>query len=581
MRLLGVDEPVLPELLPLSRSRMEASYPELRDGWERISSVAYAEEESFRATLRAGTQLFDLAVLQSRSNGSTVVGGDAAFRLHDTYGFPIDLTLEMAAEQGLTVDEDGFRRLMAEQRQRAKADAKAKKSGHVDLSVYRSVADTLGRPVEFLGYEQVTAEGTVAGLVRDEEPAASARAGDDVEVVLDRTPFYAEGGGQLADTGRLVLDGAELEVLDVQAPIPGLIVHRARVVAGEVVVGAGAEAVVDVDRRRAISRSHTATHMVHKAFREALGETAAQAGSENAPGRFRFDFGATGPVPPSVLRDVEARVNALVVDDLLVHAEYMSLEQARRSGAMALFGEKYGETVRVVSVGDWARELCGGTHVHNSGQLGVVTLLGEASIGQGVRRVEALVGHDAYRYLAREHVLLHEITEIVKGRPEELPERIGGLIARLKDAERELARLRSAQLIANIDGVVGEGTQLGDLRVWAFRAPDGLPAQDLRQLVTRLSSRARPELAITALASSVSDGKVALVAFTNPRARELGVSAARLLQAVLPAVSGRGGGKDDIAQGAGTDPAGLDAALDAFVVAAGRAAGVTGVAGSG
>ena len=282
---------------------------------------------------------------------------------------------------------------MDEQRERAKADAASKKGGHVNTTAYREVADDLGRAVEFTGYHEVVSEGAVRGIVLGGDVVSSAREGDEVELVLDRTPFYAEGGGQLADQGVIELDnGARLEVRDVQSPITGLVVHQVKVLSGEVGVGDAAHSEVDVERRRSISRAHTATHMVHKAFREALGETATQAGSENAPGRFRFDFSATGSVPASVLHDVEARVNDLVLADLGVHAELMTQEEAVRSGAMALFGEKYGDQVRVISVGDWARELCGGTHAGRSGQLGVIKLLGESSIGSGVRRVEALVG---------------------------------------------------------------------------------------------------------------------------------------------------------------------------------------------
>ena len=296
--------------------------------------------------------------------------------------------------------------------------------------------------MEFTGYSEVVSEGAVRGIVAEGGVVASAREGDEVELVLDRTPFYAEGGGQLADQGVIELDnGARLEVRDVQSPITGLVVHRVVVLSGEVGVGAGAHSVVDVERRRSISRAHTATHMVHKAFREALGDTATQAGSENAPGRFRFDFSAAGAVPTSVMEDVEARVNDLVLADLGVHAELMTQEDAVRSGAMALFGEKYGDQVRVISVGDWARELCGGTHAGRSGQLGVIKLLGEASIGSGVRRVEALVGRDAYRFLAREHVLVSQLSEALKARPEELPERVFDLVERLRGAEKEIEKV--------------------------------------------------------------------------------------------------------------------------------------------
>jgi Ser-tRNA(Ala) deacylase AlaX len=354
-------------LLPVARDCMKASYPEVESDFERIASYAYGEEQAFLQTLKAGTSMFDVAVGHAKARGTEVLSGEQAFQLHDTYGFPIDLTLEMAEEQGLSVDQDGFRRLMQEQRERAKADARAKKTGHLDVSAYRAVVDAAGATV-FTGYDEVVTEGVVRGLLRDGVTVAAAGEGDVVEIVLDRTAFYAEGGGQLPDHGYIQFtNGAQAEVYDVQSPITGLVVHRAKVMAGEVTLDLAAQGTVDIERRRAISRAHTATHMVHKAFREALGETATQAGSENAPGRFRFDFASPSPVPPTVLRDVEQRVNELLLEDLEVHAELMSQQEAIASGAMALFGEKYGDRVRVVTVGDWARELCGGTHARRSG----------------------------------------------------------------------------------------------------------------------------------------------------------------------------------------------------------------------
>ncbi|HEX3298236.1 MAG TPA: alanine--tRNA ligase [Nocardioides sp.] len=573
MRLLGCEDRVLPELLPVSRDKMGETYTELHRDWERISQIAYAEEDAFRQTLRSGTTIFDQAAAEVKQSGGTTLSGDRAFALHDTYGFPIDLTLEMAAEQGLEVDEVGFRDLMDQQRQRAKEDARAKKGGHVNTAAYRRVADDIGRAVDFTGYREVVSEGAVRGIVRDGEVVPSAREGDNVELVLDRTPFYAEGGGQLADQGVIELEnGARIEVRDVQSPITGLIVHTARVASGEVTAGLGAHSEVDVERRRSISRAHTATHMVHKAFREALGETATQAGSENAPGRFRFDFSATGAVPTSVMQDVEARVNDLVLSDLSVHAEIMSQEEAVRSGAMALFGEKYGDEVRVVSVGDWARELCGGTHAERSGHLGVIKLLGESSIGSGVRRVEALVGADAYRFLAREHVLVAQLSEALKARPEELPERVNDMVERLRAAEKALEQTRISQLLAQgaqlaADAVDVDGVKLISLRV------DGADAGDIRTMALNLRGRVNQDQAGAAVLVGVKDGKVAVVAATNDLARDRGVRANDLLAAVMPLVGGRGGGKDDVAQGGGTDASRIDEALAAARHAVARAAG--------
>jgi alanyl-tRNA synthetase len=553
MRLLGVDDRVLPELFPVSRDRMKASYPEIELQWERISTVAYAEEEAFRTTLKAGTQIFDMAASETKQSGATVLGADRAFALHDTYGFPIDLTLEMASEQGLAVDEEGFRRLMTEQRDRAKADARSKKAKHGETHHYRALADTLGQAVQFTGYDEVVSEATVRGILDGAGTASAAREGDEVELVLDRTPFYAEGGGQLADQGVIQLgNGAQVQVLDVQSPITGLIVHQVKVLSGEVSVGEPAQALVDVERRRSISRAHTATHMVHKAFREALGDTATQAGSENAPGRFRFDFSATGAVPTSVLHDVEARVNDLVLADLPVHAEVMTQAEAVRSGAMALFGEKYGDQVRVVSVGDWARELCGGTHTGRSAQLGVVKLLGESSIGSGVRRVEALVGADAYRFLAREHVLVAQLSEALKARPEELPERVADLVERLRGAEKEIERVRVAALLAAAGELASSAEDVDGVGFVAHRA-DGAGAGDVRKLALDVRGRmpaGRPS--VVAIIGS-TNGKPAVVVAVNDEARSRGISANALVKAAATALGGSGGGKDDVAQGGGAD----------------------------
>jgi alanyl-tRNA synthetase len=564
MRLLGCEDRVLPELLPVSRDKMGETYTDLNQNWERISAVAFAEEDAFRQTLKAGSQIFDLAASEVKSQaatgGAAVLSGAKAFQLHDTYGFPIDLTLEMAAEQGLAVDEDGFRRLMSEQRQRAKDDARAKKSAHRDAAAYREIADALGRSVDFTGYETTRDEGVARGLVGADGVVDSAREGDEVELVLDRTPFYAEGGGQLADTGLIELaNGARLEVVDVQSPITGLISHRVRVVSGEVTPGVAAHAVVDLGRRLAISRAHTATHMVHKAFREALGETATQAGSENAPGRFRFDFSATGAVPQSVMADVEARVNAVILDDLAVHAEYMSQQEAVASGAMALFGEKYGDTVRVVSVGDWARELCGGTHTASSGRLGVIKLLGESSIGSGVRRVEALVGTDAYQFLAREHVLVAQLSDALKARPEELPERVNDLVERLRSAEKEIERVRTAQLLASAGTIAESAVDVDGVAVVAARAA-GAAAGDVRTLATDVRARFTDRPAVVVLIGD-GDGKVSVVTATNEAARGRGLSANALLRELAPVLGGRGGGKDDLAQGGGTETGRIDEAL--------------------
>ena len=563
MRMLGAPEPTIGDLVGVAIEAMAPQYPELVTQRSRIETICTAEEAAFDSTLRTGTTIFDTAVADLARTGATTLRGDQAFALHDTYGFPFDLTLEMAAEQGVSVDEEGFRRLMNEQRDRAKADARSRKAGLSAATEYRGLMESAGATT-FTGYDEVVSEATLRGLFVDGHSVQAAVDGNDVEAVLDRTPFYAEAGGQLGDHGRIVLpSGVVLDVYDVQVPVPGLYIHRARVVGGEAVVGQSASAEVDLERRLAISRAHTATHMIHKAFREALGDTATQMGSENSPGRLRFDFPSPTPVPASVLQDVEARVNDVLLDNLEVTAAVMSQQQARDIGAMALFGEKYGDRVRVVSVGDWARELCGGTHASRSGQLGVVKFLSEGSIGTGVRRVEALVGSDAYRFLAREHILLGQVAELVKVRPEELPERIASIVGKLKDAERALASARASALTANIDAIIGNGTDIGDARLWTFVAPEGLGINELRDFTLRAKGHSKPEIPVALVGVTEEDGRLHVVAAVNERGIERGLSANGLLQAALPAIDGRGGGKTDVAQGGGSNRAGIEAAFEA------------------
>ena len=562
MRLLGVNDPIMSELTISAIAAMGPQYPELNADQKRILSVSVSEEESFLQTLKSGTQIFDTASAAIKKSSKKVLPGDEVFKLHDTYGFPFDLTLEMAREVGLDVDEDGFRRLMTEQRDRAKADAKAKKSGHTDLSEYKKIADKSGA-TSFLGYSDLKSESKINGILVEGISVDSAQSGQEIEIVLDRTPFYAEGGGQLADGGKITLStGAVIEIDDVQTPVNGLSVHRGRVLSGEVSLGNDALAEIDIERRHAISRAHTATHMVHKAFRELLGETATQAGSENSPGRFRFDFPSTGAVPASVLNDVEARVNTLLLDNLAVTAEVMSQDAAKKIGAMALFGEKYGDQVRVVSVGDWARELCGGTHVERSGQLGVVKLLSESSVGAGVRRVEALVGVDAYKFLAREHILLNSLTEIVKGsKVEELPERISDLLNRVKEIEKELAQVRSVKAMGEISTLAKSAKDINGISTVTAVLADGVVGDDLRKIA--LDLRNLTEKSVIALISA-NDGKPVLVVAVSEAARALGIKAGTLVKAGSTVLGGGGGGKDDFAQGGGSDASKSEEALVAI-----------------
>ncbi len=483
----------------------------------------------------------------------------------------------MAAEQGIEVDEAGFRRLMAEQRARAKADAQAKKTAHLDLSVYRSaLRDGLsGQSVLFTGYTEIAREARIASLIGPDGLLAAAGEGDEVEVVLDTTPFYAEGGGQQPDWGRITVNAggreAELTVVDVQQPLPGLIAHRCTVLSGEVRPGDHVLAQVDIERRASVSRSHSATHLLHTGLRRALGDSAAQAGSLNAPGRLRFDFTTPGSVPHSVLGDVEDEINEVLLRDLEVRWYVTGQDEAKRLGAIAMFGEKYGDEVRIVEIGDYSRELCGGTHVPRSSVIGMVKLLGESSIGSGVRRVEALVGLDAFKYLAREHVLVQSLAGEFKVQPDELPDRISGVLDRLKSAERELSQLKVGAVLAGAGRLAEQAEQIGPVQLVAAEAPPGVGGNDLRTLALDVRGRLRPsDPAVVLLASPTGTGGAAFVAAVNQAGQSAGLAAGDVVRTFAPVLGARGGGKADVAQGAGGDATQLS---DAFAAVRAQLAG--------
>ncbi|WP_048556208.1 alanine--tRNA ligase, partial [Nostocoides japonicum] len=553
MRLLGYEDPCLPQLLPVSMERMSRSYPELESGFARISQIAYAEEDAFRRTLASGTTILDAAVAETKASGGSRLAGDKAFQLHDTYGFPIDLTLEMAAEQGVEVDREGFVRLMDEQRARAKADAKAKRHGHANTEVWKELrADG---PTDFRAYLELTSEAKVVGLVRDGERVEELEPGTRGQVVLDRTPFYAESGGQIADEGAITSDGSHLRVVDVQRPVKGLIAHTVEVVTGPLRLGQEVSAEVDPQWRLAACQAHSGTHVVHAALRQVLGPSALQSGSYNKPGYLRLDFAWNGGLSAQTRSEIEEVANLAVRDDLPVSATYMTLPEARAVGALALFGETYDEQVRVVEIGGpWSRELCGGTHVQHSSQVGPLTVTGESSVGSGVRRIEAFVGMEAMRYLAKERAIVAELTELVKVQPGELKDRVAGLLARVRDAEKELERLHQAQVVAAAGRLADTAVDVNGARFVSHDA-GAATADDLRSMALDLRTRLGDGApSVVALAGVTKERPVVVVA-TNGPARERGVRAGELVRIAAQTLGGGGGGKDDLAQGGGSDAA--------------------------
>ncbi|KRE37224.1 alanine--tRNA ligase [Janibacter sp. Soil728] len=561
MRLLGYDEPALPHLMPVSMERMSASYPELRTGFDRIAQIAYAEEQAFRRTLASGTTILDTAVTKTKQGGGDTLAGAQAFALHDTYGFPIDLTLEMAAEHGLKVDRDGFVRLMDEQRQRAKADAKAKKGGHANTEVWKDLR-SLGA-TDWRAYEELTTTGSIVGLVRDGARVEELEPGQTGEVVLDRTSFYAESGGQVADGGTIVVDGARLLVRDVQRPVKGLVVHSVEVLDGPVRVGAEASAEVDPQWRIDACQAHSGTHVVHAALRQVLGPSALQSGSYNKPGYLRLDFAWNQGLSADTRAEIEHVANLAVRDDLPVAADWMTLPEARDRGALALFGETYGEQVRVVEIGgEWSRELCGGTHVRHSSQIGALTLTGESSVGSGVRRLEAFVGMNALSHLATERALVAELSAIVKAPAADLPERVGELVARLREVEKELDKVRREQVAASAGSLTDTAREVAGVTFIGRHIAGGAP-EDLRQMVTDARARLGEERPTVVALTGDGPGKPVIVIATNEAARTKGVRAGALVRVAAQVLGGGGGGKDDLAQGGGQDASKVEDALSA------------------
>jgi alanyl-tRNA synthetase len=536
---------------------MAEPYPELVANAAFVLQVATSEEERFVSALQQGLTVFQEAV----APGSTILPGETAFKLHDTYGFPLELTLELAQEQGLTVDTDTFARLMDEQRARAR---EALKKGGIAENVLTEVAGSVG-PTEFLGYERLTAESRLVGLVVDGARGSSAGEGARVEVVLDRTPFYAEGGGQVGDTGSIMTPKGLIDVSDTKPGPGGLIVHEGVVANGEIRVGEEIEAAVDAERRAGAARSHTATHVLHHTIRQFLGEHARQAGSLVAPGRLRFDFSHFEAVSRDTLEEIESLANGRLEQDSPVRAYETTKDFAQSQGAIALFGEKYGDIVRVVEVGDYSIELCGGTHVRHTGEVGLIRLLSEGSIGSGLRRVEALTGPDALKQVNLERRLLEEVTEAVgAGDPHTAPERVRHVVARIKELESELGKLRKVEQQGEVERLAATALDVSGIKLVLARM-SGRDEGELRDLAAKLANRLASngsDLGAVVLGTSGDRGARLVASVTGGLAGQ--VTARQLLEEASRIIGGGVGGKDRLAMAGGPRSDALDDALAAI-----------------
>ena len=563
MRLMGVMEPTFETLFATSRDAMQSSYPEIGEQYGRIERTAVAEEASFLKTLESGSTVLDVAIDKVKQGDSKQLAGDTAFLLHDTYGFPIDLTLEIAEESGLSVDRAAFDSLMTQQRQRAKEDAKAKRGQIADLSVYSSLRAK--GETAFLGYEELEADGEVIGIIANGEQVAAASAGEQVEVILTATALYAEAGGQDSDHGTLVGPSGSASVVDVQRPVQGLVSHTVTITDGQIAVGETLRTQVDPVYRFGATQAHSATHVVHAALHQLLGKDANQSGSYNKAGFMRLDFSWQGALSAETRTELEEVANQAVAADLEVTTRTLPIAEAKELGATALFGEKYGDVVRMVDIGGpWSRELCGGIHVDSSSKIGLISITGESSVSASSRRVEALVGPNAFRQLAAERALVSELSENLKTPKHLLVPRIQELTEELKRAQKRVAEFEAAKLAQRVPEIAKGAERVGDVLVATFDAGSTGSVDDLRALVAQVRNALGDTASVTAIAAVVGE-KPMVVIGTSEAARELGIQAGKLVKTAAGVLGGGGGGKPDLAQGGGSDPAAVPAALASVV----------------
>jgi alanyl-tRNA synthetase len=536
---------------------MGDAYPELRERRQAVLKTLASEEDRFSRTLTVGMERVGQVLDDVRHRGETTLGGAEVFRLYDTFGIPIDLIVEMAEEEGVTLDRAGFEQMMSDARAKAKASSKFQTSA--DADTYAALADKIG-PVEFVGYEQYTGiDAEVKAIVVDGEVRDSLHHGSEGEVVLSPTPFYAESGGQIGDTGTLVWDGGRASVLDTQKPVGDLIVSRVRVEEGSLRAATRVRASVPPPIRLDTTANHTATHLLHKALKNVLGPTVQQAGSLVAPDRLRFDYTYHQPLSDEQLRRVEDEVNEQIRANREVQKHIVPLEEAKKSGAVAMFGEKYGEMVRIVSAGDYSREFCGGCHVNRTGDIGIFKITSDRSLAAGVRRMEAVTGRGALQFFQTLDDAAHELQQQLNTRLEEVPAYVRSLVEKQKTLEREIKGLKMKLASGGGSGATSTGdapTEVAGVRLMAKRVDD-ISGGDLRNLADELRSKIKSGVIVL---GSVAEGKVTLLTAVTKDLVDR-IPANVFIQKLAPIVGGKGGGKPDLAQAGGKDPGKLDEAL--------------------
>ena len=556
-KLIGIHKPFLYKLTGAVVDEMREAYPELVDGRDHVAKLVLLEEERFATTLDSGLALLNETVEKLTAAGKKTIPGEVLFRLYDTFGFPLDLVADMARDLHFELDEDGYRRAMQEQRDKARA-AWAGSGEEKVKPVYKETASSVKPPV-FTGYDGLEASAEIAAIIKGDRRVSEAREGDEVELVLDGTPFYAESGGQVGDTGELLGEAAKFEVNDTIRPVENLIVHRGKVKKGTFKTGDAVLAKVDAEKRADTARHHTATHILHSTLRSVLGEHVKQAGSLVAPDRCRFDYTHYTALTEREKERIEELVNERILENHPVETAVMDIEQAVASGAMALFDEKYGDKVRVVTVRDVSKELCGGTHTGASGDIGLFKIVSESGIAAGVRRLEILAGRRAYQAVKKQEQSLQDISRLLKASDPDIAGRVERLINQVRETEKELDRVKHRMQSSQAGDIISEAKDVGGVKVLAKRV-DNMEQKDLRDFGDKL----RDKLGSGILAlGSAKDGRVSLIVMVSkdliPR-----FHAGHIIKEMAPILGGTGGGKPDLAQSGGKDPGKLDAALEAL-----------------
>ena len=554
-KLLGVNEPFLYKVCDTVVHENEGHYPELRERQAYITKVIRVEEENFNKTIDAGLRIYNSMIEEHKAKGETVFSGADAFKLYDTYGFPIDLTIEMAEDEGMTVDQEAFQALMEEQRVRARKAREALGDlawAGIDLGLDDAT------PTTFTGYDgNLTAQGKVLAIVTDGEPCSSIRQGEEGIVVLDQTPFYAEMGGQAPDEGTITLDENVFTVTNVQKDKAGKYLHYGKMTAGTLSVEDVVTGSVDREHRESISRAHSATHLLQAALQKVLGDHVHQAGSLNNPDHIRFDFTHFSAITESEIKEITEFVNDAILDGLPITTKVMGIEEAKKEGAMALFGEKYGDTVRVVSMGDVSKELCGGTHLTNTAKIGSFTIISEGSVASGVRRIEALVGKENLRLAAANTAKLRKAASVMKTTPQEVMTRLDQMVREGKELRQQLDQMQSKLLASDAERFLYAAKKVEGLNVITTTL-SSMSAGALRKIGDMLREK---DESVVAVLSSVSDEKITFNAVCGKKAVAAGIKAGDLIRTVTAITGGSGGGKPDSAMGGGKDPLMLDNAL--------------------